>query len=384
MNLRRIMVLILLVSTLASLTLFAKPQLNYLVALNMEVEFMDNGIARVTLKQHPFDANGRSLLSNRDVVSEIMDEEDSTVSLILLFFTSNPSKAVYRIVSHSKLDEGEQVLCNTGVPGVMEQFKGAVTLKVELFLNATSSFAKLDGDLYQVAIVDYFTLRDPRSWIDVMDLRFTEDVKLLNFSADPSWSKPPFVANSTRLQWLNMNEADAPDNYVLTLEIPGVVFSSITQKLKAEISGARFSNVSSSLLVNIRNTGEDEGVFIIVLSEAGYEQARKTSLKPGETAWVRFPVHLEEGEEVDLKVFGGNEQLDEDRIILKAEAPVNVSPLTLSVIGLILVVLGAFAIILYLRDRIRKQLLPKAPPPTWNPPPEEMGIEEMRKALGKS
>jgi hypothetical protein len=378
------MVLILLVSTLASLTLFAKPQLNYLVALNMEVEFMDNGIARVTLKQHPFDANGRSLLSNRDVVSEIMDEEDSTVSLILLFFTSNPSKSLYRVVSHSKLDKGEQVLCNTGVPGVMEQFKGAVTLKVEIFLNTTSSFAKLDGDLYQVAIVDYFTLRDPRSWIDVMDLRFTEGVKLLNFSADPSWSKPPFVANNTHLQWLNMNEADAPDNYVLTLEIPGVVFSSIAQKLKAEISGARFSNVSSSLLVNIRNTGEDEGVFIIVLSEAGYEQARKTSLKPGETAWVRFPVHLEEGEEVDLKVFGGNEQLDEDRIILKAEAPVNVSPLTLSAIGLILVVLGAFAIILYLRDRIRKQLLPKAPPPTWNPPPEEMGINEMQKALGKS
>ncbi|MGC8831946.1 MAG: hypothetical protein ACP5PQ_05145 [Thermoproteota archaeon] len=365
MKLRKIVVLILLVSTLASLTLSTKPQLNYLVALNMEAEFVNNGVVRVTLKQHPFDASGRSLLSNRDVVSEIMGEEASTVSLILLFFTSNPSKAAYSIVSHSKLDEDEQVFCNTGAPGVMEQFKGAVTLKVEIFLNTTSSFTKLDGDLYQVAIVDYFTLRDPRSWIDVMDLRFKGDVKLLNFSADPSWSKPPSVANSTRLQWLNMNEADAPDNYVLTLEIPGVVFSSVAQRLKAEILGARFSNISSSLLVNIGNTGGEGGFFIVVLSEAGYEQARKINLNPGESAWVRFPIHVEEGEEVTVRVFGEKEQLDEDVLVLKTGAPMEFLPISvimLRSIGLILMMLGVFIIILYLQDRHKKQTSAEAPP----------------------
>lgn len=371
MKLRKIVALILLISTLTPLTLFTKPQLNYLVALNMEAEFMNNGIVRVTLKQHPFDASGRSLLSNRDVISEIMDEEDSTVSLILLFFTSDPSKAAYSIVSHSKLDEDEQVFCNTGLPGVMDQFEGAVTLTIEIFLNTTSGFARLGGDVYQIAIVDYFTLRDPRSWIDVMDLRFKGDVRLLNFSADPSWSKPPSVANSTRLQWLNMNEADAPDNYVLTLEIPGVVFSSVAQRLKAEILGARFSNVSSSLLVNIRNTGDEGGFFIVVLSEAGYEQARKINLNPGESAWVRFPIHVEEGEEVTVRVFGEKEQLDEYMVILKTEVPVNTSTLSaimLRAIGLILVMFGVFIIILYLRDRSSKQtLISEAPPPVWNP-----------------
>lgn len=371
MRLRGIVVLILLISTLASLTLSTKPQLNYLVALNMEVEFMNNGVARVTLKQHPFDTNGRSLLSNRDVVSEIMDEEDSTVSLILLFFTSDPSKAVYSIVSHSKLDEGAQVFCNTGLPGVMSQFEGAVTLTIEIFLNTTSSFTRLDGNVYQIAIVDYFTLRDPRSWIDVMDLRFKGDVKLLNFSADPSWSKPPSVANSTRLQWLNMNEADAPDNYVLTLEIPGVVFSNVTRRLEAEILGARFSNISSSLLVNIRNTGGEGGFFIIVLSEAGYEQARKINLDPGESAWVRFPVHVEEGEEVVVKLFGEKEQLDEDMLILKTGVPEDISSLRvimLRSIGLILAMLGVFILILYLQDRRKEQTpVPEAPPPVLTP-----------------
>ncbi|MEM2981132.1 MAG: hypothetical protein QXW09_08065 [Thermoproteota archaeon] len=371
MKLRKIMMLVLLVSTLASLTLSTKPQLNYLVALNMEAEFMNNGIVRVTLKQHPFDASGRSLLSNRDVISEIMDEEDSTVSLMLLFFTSDPSKAAYHIVSHSKLDEDAHVLCNTGLPGVMDQFEGAVTLTIEIFLNTTSSFARLDNDVYQIAIVDYFTLRDPRSWIDVIDLRFKGDVKLLNFSADPSWSKPPSVANSTRLQWLNTNEADAPDNYVLTLEIPGIVFSSVARRLKAEILGARFSNVSSSLLVNIRNTGDERGFFIVVLSEAGYEQARKINLNPGESAWVRFPIHVEEGEEVTVRVFGDKEQLGEDVLILKTEAPVEFLPintLVLRSIGLILVMLGVFIIILYLQD-MRKEQIPisEAPPPMWNP-----------------
>jgi hypothetical protein len=197
-----------------------------------------------------------------------------------------------------------------------------------------------------------------------MDLRFTGNVKLLNFSADPPWAKPPSVANATRLLWLNMNEADAPDNYVLTLQIPGVVFSSIALKLRAEVSEARFSNASSSLLVNIRNTGEDEGVFTVVLSEKGFEQARKISLKPGENAWVKFPVHAPEGEEVEVKVFGGREQLDGHRMTL-TEKPAGTPPqaqyAVLGAIGLILMLLGALMILLHLDDRLKEHHQTQAP-----------------------
>ncbi|MEM2931066.1 MAG: hypothetical protein QW797_09450, partial [Thermoproteota archaeon] len=333
---KALIILALVALTLASSTLPVNPQLNYLIGLNMEVEFMNNGVARVTLKQHPFDMGGRSLVSNGDVVNEIIGEEDSSLSLILLFFTTNPSKTSYVIVSHSRLDLEEHVLCNTGVPGVMERFEGAVTLTIDILLNTTSSFIMLSDDVYQVIITDYFTFTDPRSWIDVMNIRFTGNVKLLNFSADPSWAKPPFIANSTQLQWVNMNEADAPDNYVLTLQIPGVVFSSAALRLDAEVSGVRFSNASSSLSVNIRSTGKDEGTFIVVLFEKGYEQARKISLRPGENAWVRFPVHVPEGEEVTVKVFGENTPLDEYSMILRIEEPVSSPPSIFRVAGLFL------------------------------------------------
>jgi hypothetical protein len=344
--------ILLLILTLAAVPV--KSQEGFLIGLNMEVEFIECGIARVTLKQHPFDPSGRSLISDEDVVNEIIGDEDSMIKLILLFFSTNPSKTSFRVISHSELKPDEEVLCNTGTPGVMERFEGAILLTVEIFLNTTSNMVRLDDDIYRIVVTDYFTLTDPRSWIDVMDLRFSGNVKLLNFSADPSWSKPPNVANSTRLQWLNTNEADAPDNYFLTLKIPGVVFSSIPQRLRAEILETKYSNVSSSFSVKIRNTGGDAGVFIVVLSERGYEQARKVALKSGEEAWVNFPIHVGDREEVVIKILGNGEKLDEERIVLKAEKPKDTLPLILGGVGLVLTVLGILAMLLYLKDRFKK------------------------------
>jgi hypothetical protein len=356
MRLSRIALTILVVVVLTKLVAIpAKPQLNYLIGLNMEVEIMDNGVARVTLKQHPFDAAGRSLISNKEVVERIISDQDSTLSLILLFFTTNPSKTLYLIHSPSKLDLDEQVFCNTGIPGVMETLNGAVTLVVDIFLNTTSSLIPLGGDIYQVVVTDYFTLTDPRSWIDVMDFRFKGGVKLLNFTVDPTWAKPPSIANTTRLQWLNINEADAPDNYVFTLKIPGVVFSSTPIRLKAEVSAARFSSATSSLQVSVRNIGDREGVFTVVLTEKVFEQARKVSVKPGEEASVLFPVHAGNGEDLVVKIFGGGEQLDEHRLIVSVDETVNNRLLMLSAVGLILMVIGSLLILFYIDEKLMKR-----------------------------
>lgn len=354
MRISRILVSILVLAVSTTLiTLPAEPQLNYLIGLNMKVEFMDNGIARVTLKQHPFDAAGRSLISNNEVVERIVSGQDSTLTLVLLFFTTDPSKTFYVIHSQSKLEPDEQVFCNTGTPGVMETLNGAVTLTVDIFLNTTSSLIPLGGEVYQVVVTDYFTLTDPRSWMDVMDLRFTGRVRLLNFTVDPTWAKPPFVANTTRLQWLNTNEADAPDNYVLTLRIPGVVVSGTPVRLRAEVSAARFSNATSSLQVSVRNTGDKEGVFTVVLIEEGFEQARKISLKPGGEASLRFPVYAQNGGELVVKVFGGGEQLDEHRLTVTVK-PGSSQTSIVSAIGLILMVIGGFTILLYLDERLKE------------------------------
>lgn len=325
-----------LIIILVSSTIRISPQQNFLIGLNMVIEFTDGGVARTTLKQHPFDFNGVSLLSNEEVVKEIVEDEESTVEFILLFFTSNPSKAKYEVVSHIFLDDNEEVFSNTGKPGIMDRFKGALVLVVDVFLNSTSSFMKIDEDTYQVSIPDYFTLRNPSSWIDVMEIRFSGNVKMLNFSTEPSWAKPPTVLEGNVLKWFNLNEADAPDNYILTLKIPGVVFSRVSRNLRVEVSRVFFSNIDSTLQLDIRNTGMEEGFFVISLLEPCCEQARKVFLKPGERGSIRFPLHVSEGEVV-VRVFADGNRLFEKAIRLEKSPFFNLSGFVLIIIGVLLI-----------------------------------------------
>ncbi|MEM3712597.1 MAG: hypothetical protein QXR97_03560 [Thermoproteota archaeon] len=350
MRVTRKIVLVMVVFITVSLTIRISPQQNFLIGLNMVIEFTDGGIARIILKQHPFDVNGASLLSDEDVVKEIVDDEESIVQLILLFFTPNPSKAKYEVVSHISLDDNEEVFSNTGKPGVMDGFKGALVLVVDVFLNSTSSFMKVDEDTYQVSISDYFTLRSPGSWLDVMEIRFSGNVKMLNFSTEPAWAKPPLVLEENVLKWFNLNEADAPDSYVLTLKIPGVFFSKVIRNLRAEVYRPFFSNIDSTLWLNIKNTGMEGGFFIVSLSEPCCEQARKIFLKPGEEVSVGFPIHVSEGE-VIVRVFGDGDKLVEKTIQLKS------FPL-LSLLGFVLIIIGAFLLHIHISEQFKKQNMP--------------------------
>ncbi|MDW8034027.1 MAG: hypothetical protein RMI79_03710 [Nitrososphaerota archaeon] len=323
-----------------------RPQPSFLIGLNMVIEFTDGGIARVILKQHPFDFNGISLLSNEDVVKKIMSEEESTIESMLLFFTSDPSKSKYKVVSHIFLDVNEEVFSNTGKPGIMDRFKGALVLIVDVFLNSTSGFVKIDDDTYQVFIPDYFTLRNPSSWIDVMEIRIIGNVKMLNFSVEPAWAKHPLIFEGKVLKWFNLNEADAPDSYVLTLEIPGVVFSKAPRRLRAEVSRVLFSDMDSTLRLSIRNTGAHEGFFIVSLSEPDYEQARKVFLKPGEESSIVFPVYVSEGRIV-IKVFGEEDKLFEETISLEK------SPFP-SLLGFFLIIFGIFLIFTHIEKQLKE------------------------------
>ncbi|MEM1557544.1 MAG: hypothetical protein QXT26_02175 [Thermoproteota archaeon] len=355
MRIRRAAVSTMLIFILISPIIIARPQQDFLIGLNMVVEFTEQGIARVTLKQHPFDFKGESLISDKEVINEIIDEEESMINLVILFFTSNPSKAKYNIVSHTSLYPNEEVFSNTGTPGVMEKFKGALVLIVDIFLNSTSGFMKLGEDIYQVSIVDYFTLRSPGSWIDVMEIKFTGNVRLLNFSTEPTWAKPPSLVEENLLKWINLNEPDAPDNYVLTLEIPGVTFSKVVKSLKAEVSRVFFSNATSTLWLRIRNIGTEEGVFIVSLSEPCCEQARKIVLKPGEENWVKFPIHVTKEKEVLVRVFGEGEELLEKTVLLKGEESTRTGPSIVFLSGLLLTLLGAFLILAYITDKLKEQ-----------------------------
>lgn len=236
--------------------------------------------------------------------------------------------------------------------------EGAVTLKYGIFLNTIGSIVPLDGNAYRPVVADYYKLRYPSGWIDAMKFSFTEDVRLLNCPVNPPSVKPPYVAN----------EADAPESHVLTLRILGVVFPKAPSKLKAKISEAKFLNSTSTLLVTVRNTGDDGGVFIVVLFEKSFEQARKVDLKPGENASVRFPVHVPEGEEVGVRIFGGGEQLDEYKLTIGMKKPPSILPLVLGAVGIIPVLVGALVILSHFRGKFRKRASSQEDDPASHPP----------------
>lgn len=362
MGIVRVLALTTLVLTLVSPIITARSQRIFFVGLNMVVEFTDGGIARVTLKQHPFNINGSSLISDEDIVEEIINEEEATINLMLLFFTSNPTKTKYSIISHTYFDPGEEVLSNTGIPGAMEKFRGALILVVDIFLNSTSGFLKLGEDTYQVSITDYFTLRSPESWIDVMEVRFTGNVELLNFSVEPAWAKPPSAIERNCLKWVNLNEVEAPDSYILTLRIPGVVFSKPTRSLKATVSEA-FLNADSTLRLKIRNIGFEEGFFIVSVSEPCCEQSRKVFLKPSEECWLKFPLHASEGERVTVKIFGEGDKLLEEPVLLKTKRSEWMFFFMLGLSGIVLTILGAICISMAV-------LKSRKPPPSIAEPSE--------------
>ncbi|MBO3800374.1 MAG: hypothetical protein FGF52_04910 [Candidatus Brockarchaeota archaeon] len=370
MNIIRIVVLTMLVSTLISPIIIARPQRTFFIGLNMVVEFIDGGIARVTLKQHPFDINGTSLILDEDVVEEVLNEEESTINLMLLFFTSNPTKTRYSIISHTHFNPEEEVFSNIGVPGVMERFRGALILIIDIFLNSTSEFVKLGEDTYQVSITDYFTLRSPESWIDVMEVRFTGKVELLNFSTEPVWAKPPSVIESNCLKWVNLNEAEAPDSYVLTLKIPGVVFSKHARSLKAAVSEA-FFNANSTLHLKIRNTGFEEGFFIVSVSEPCCEQSRKIFLKPGEECWLKFPIYASETGRVEVRIYGEGNKLFEEEVLLKAEKSGWEFFFILGLSGIALTILGALC--------ISMAILKSRKPPPSIAEPSDTSIQDQAK-----
>jgi hypothetical protein len=372
----RVVALTALVLTLVSPITVARSQETFFVGLNMIVEFTDGGIARVTLKQHPFAVNGSSLISNEDIVEEVLNEEESTINLMLLFFTSNPTKTKYNIISHTYFDPEGEVLSNTGIPGAMEKFRGALTLVVDIFLNSTSGFMKLGEDTYQVSITDYFTLRSPESWIDVMEVRFTGNVELLNFSVEPAWAKPPSAIERNCLKWVNLNEAEAPDSYVLTLRIPGVVFSKPARSLRAAVSEV-FLDGNSTIFLKIKNTGFEEGFFTVSVSEPCCEQSRKVFLKPNEECWLKFPLRALEG--VTVKIFGEGDKLLEEAVLLKTEMSGLMFFFILGLSGTVLIILGAICILMAM-------LKSRKPPPSIAEPSEtsiknQVTEEESRQCL---
>lgn len=337
-----------------SMTLFAPrvyAQEVYWTGLNLELRFERAGRVLVVLNQHPFDQQGRSLISNQSVTNEIIGEENSTIEAAILLFSSTTEGVNYTIVSHSEVNMNKSVFCNLGLSEGMKAFKGAITTTLEVMLNTTTALTRISDDTYQIVITDFCTASDPQSWIDAINFTFTDSVALLNYSSAPPWAKPPRTAGADHLGWVNENGADAPDYYVFTLRIPDVVFSRAPVKLEGKISQAQVLSGQSVLSVKVSNTGQSQGTFIVHVVEGEYDQARKVSLSAGEDAGVEFPLHVAEGTaQVSL--------IAEGFVIDQSEVQIGLGPTSIGyemikflAYGLLLV--GLACLLLYLLDMLR-------------------------------
>lgn len=355
-----VLFLLLLASALTSSLPVVEPQAPFWIGLNLEVDFRDRGVVTVVLKQHPFDNYGNSLISDESVVREILQEEDSIIESALLLFATTPYNVRYNMSTNARLDGQESVTCNVGTFGGMKTLRGAIVLSFDMLLNTTDAIQKLGDDVYRVVVTDFFTVSDPRSWLDVVEFRFSEGVSLLNFSWDPSWAKSPTVRSESSMRWVNENEADAPDHYIFTLKIPGVVFSSTPLVTRAEISDVEVSAEDVALSVKVRNTGDAPGTFIVRVLEGGYDQARKLSLSPGEEVAVKFPLHIVSGE-ATVQLIVGSLVLEERHVDVRIVSAPPYYEL-MRIFAYALLVAGAVAMLLFLRD-LRRKGVPPPPPP---------------------
>ncbi|MBO3763298.1 MAG: hypothetical protein FGF47_03750, partial [Candidatus Brockarchaeota archaeon] len=185
-------------------------QINYWIGINFNVNFLDSGLVKVSLKMHPFDVYGRSLISNKNVTDEIINEEQVNINELLLLFTNNPNKIKYEVVNHTYLDNNTYVLCDVNNTGIVDKLKGALVIDVLIQLNSTSVVKEVSNETYTVDVKDSLTYMDPRSWIDVINFTFSDGVRLINYTWSPQTALPPKIKGKNYLLWINPSEPSAP------------------------------------------------------------------------------------------------------------------------------------------------------------------------------
>ncbi|HDN18298.1 MAG TPA: hypothetical protein ENF41_04475 [Candidatus Bathyarchaeota archaeon] len=347
--------LLLLLLLIPTLDVSGQPM--YWVALNYDVEIDGSGTAYIIVKLHPIDSYGKSLLANEEILQNLMEEEESVAEEAVLLFTESPYLTEYKVIEHAHLDESKLVYCDVLNTGRMQEYKGAVVLTIELHLNSTTAIEHIADNIYQVIIADFYTIQDPRSWIDVLNITIIEDAQLINFSYLPSHANPP-QREGNNLLWVNRNEPEAPDFYLLTLKLPRIVFSKRESKISVEISS--ISSEDHYLYIEVKNTSEESGYVDITLLGDNSEQTRRVFLTPLESVTLSFPYRGE----TEVRVTADGKLLAEKSLPQSASPELSNTyikyfAIVLSVVGFIVVIVG-----IYFGKEEKSEESPPLPPPS--------------------
>ena len=306
---RALVSLILLLIFLSFVTKDVSAQPRYIIAINFRITFNKDGTALVSLLQHPFNISKRGfedLYGDPAVLETMMQEIEGTIADLALLFADNPEKVEYEVVGEMRMNDDEVVLCDVENMGKMKELKGAVVLDVLIHLESTNAIEQLEDNIYRVRVADCYTRQNPMSWIDVIEFRMGDEVELISYQWSPKSAKGPEIAEKDRLLWVNFNEPEAPNEYILDLKLPGF-----------ELKGARgyeveaFSRFSNGIMyVSIKNVGND-GFFYVRAVGDGIDQTRKIYLRKGESANLTLPAP----KPLRIEIWHGTTMLGEAKLI---------------------------------------------------------------------
>ena len=283
----------------------------YWIGLNFEVRIKEDGTALVIVREHPFALNGTSLFGDEEVLNQLLEEAQVNQLYAALMFASSPEYVYAEIVDGPKVSMEDGVLADPLNKGEMIEYEGAVVTTVMVNLSTAEYVRELGQGEYEIRIVDPFTARDPRSWIDVMRISWDPNVEVIDASWKPARASGPSEQGEDFLLWMNYNEPSAPDVYILRVRLPGFAAGVAPE---AHLS-VRASRVDDAVRVVLSS---DEGGYAVVrIVGPGEDQSRGVALEPGAQTTLEF---WSDANPLKVEVYVGGK--------LVAEAPVSGGAIT--------------------------------------------------------
>jgi len=276
------------------------------IGLNFEVHLRADGTAVVIIREHPFALNGTSLFGDQEVLLGMLQEAEVNRVYAALMFASSPEHIETELLGPPEISQNETVLADPLNRGRMVEYRGAVVTRVLVNLSTAEYVRDLGDGRYEIRIVDPFTARDPRSWIDVLKISWDEGVEVLNVGWVPSSASGPTEQGDGYLLWLNYNEPSAPDAYILTARLPGLTVAP-PPGLSVRLEASRVGDV-----VEVRVSSDQVKYAVVRIVGPGEDQARGVSLDAGEWRTVRF---YTDARDLRAEVYVGGRKV--------AEAPVS-------------------------------------------------------------
>lgn len=312
---RKIVLFIVILLTLALLAEVKSQEERYWIALNFEVNISGDGTTIVKAKLHPFTSEGKSLYGDRRIEENLKASSRQIVEEILLMFANSPDTIKYKVLIEFSKNDNIIVLCDVGNTGKLSKMKGAYIIEVLIYLNTSEFIRKIDENLYEITIRDSYTHRDPRSWIDILSVEFSKGATLVNYTWLPVSAHGPLKETKSSLLWVNYNELQAPDYYIFYVKLPRIKFA-----LRPELYGkiVNVSKVPAGIEVTIENNSSTSGYFYLRVFAEDLEQTVKVYIKAGEQIFVEVPLlGRKSSEVVVVELLSGNSVLDRKKVVLK-------------------------------------------------------------------